>query len=392
MRTSVLWAAACALAASAPAGALPVAVVEGDVRYRLESVEQAGFAGDALASTLRTRLGLRTTAWHGLRGYAGFEDIRAIGDDRYDSTANGRTDLPVVPDPEDTELDQAWIGWTGGPLEVRAGRQRLVLDNQRFVGPVGFRQNQQTFDGVTANLVLGGGTLFYGWLGNANRVFGEHHPDPARADLDLDAHLLNYGRRFGSLRVTTYAYLLELPDQPAQSHADVGLRLAAEPALRDSGWYLPFTVEYARQFDYAQAPGTVDAAYLLVETGARWRRTEFKAGYEELGGDGTWAFATPLATLHAFNGWADRFTATPAAGLRDLYAEVSHALGAFDAIVAYHDYAPDTGPGRHGTEWNTAVGLKPSRQTMLRLEYADYRARDFGADTRIVWFTAGLTF
>ena len=39
------------------------------------------------------------------------------------------------------------------------------------------------------------------------------------------------------------------------------------------------------------------------------------AGYEELGSDGgVAAFQTPLATLHAFNGWADLFLTTPGDG------------------------------------------------------------------------------
>ena len=35
---------------------------------------------------------------------------------------------------------------------------------------------------------------------------------------------------------------------------------------------------------------------------------------------------TPLATLHAFNGWADMFLTTPANGLQDLYFRASYTL------------------------------------------------------------------
>jgi len=365
----------------------PIEAVDADVRYRIEAVDQAGFTERALASTLRTRVGLRSRDWRGLSAYVGFEDVRAVGDDRYNSTANGRGNLPTVSDPQDTELDQAWLGWSYEALQLRAGRQQINLDNQRFVGAVGFRQNQQTFDGVTAQAGIAGGTLFYGWLSNANRVFGEHHPDPARADLDLDAHLLNYARAFGPVRGVVYAYLLELPDLPAQSHADAGLRIAGEPALGETAWRIPFAVEYAAQSDYADAPDTVDARYALLEAGARRSGTLLKAGYEVLGGNGTWGFATPLATLHAFNGWADRFLATPTSGLRDRYAHAAQTVDSFDVTVAYHDYVADAGGASYGSEWNAALGHRLCPHSAVRLEYADYRAGTFGADTRILWLT-----
>lgn len=380
--------AACAGVARSDSGV--VDAVEVDVRYRLESVDQQGFADDALASTLRTRLGVRSAALHGVHGYLGFEDVRAVGDDRYNSTANGRTALPVVGDPEDTEVDQAWLGWSNEWLQLRAGRQRINLDNQRFVGAVGFRQSQQTFDGTSAQAGFGAGTLFYGWLTNANRVFGEHHPDPARADMDLDAHLLNYTHVLGPTKVTGYVYLLELRDLPAQSHYDAGVRFAGEPGWGE--WKVPFALEYVRQADYADAPASVDADYLLVEAGARRGGTTAKLGYEQLGGDGTYGFATPLATLHAFNGWADRFLVTPAAGLRDTYAQVAQALGAFDGVVAWHDFHADAGPARYGAEWNVAIGRKVLPHASVRLEYAGYRADSLGTDTRIVWLTVQAVF
>ena len=53
-------------------------------------------------------------------------------------------------DPETTELNQAYLSFRGGETILSAGRQRLVLDNARFVGEGAWRQNQQTFDALTA--------------------------------------------------------------------------------------------------------------------------------------------------------------------------------------------------------------------------------------------------
>lgn len=360
--------------------------VDVDLRYRAESVAQDGFDEDALASTLRGRFGMRSTDWHGLRAYVGFEAVEAVGDDRYDSTANGRGEYPVVADPEDAEVDQAWLGWAGGPVELKAGRQRINLDNQRFIGAVGFRQNEQTFDAVTASWQSAAGTLRVGYLHNANRVFGEHHPVAARADSDLDGHLLNFSAKAGPVSASAYAYALEFQDAPAASHRDLGLRITGEPAL-GGDWRLPFTAEYALQEAHADAPDTVDADYLLAELGVGAGALVVRLGYEQLGGDGTYGFATPLATLHAFNGWADRFLVTPANGLRDRYGQLAYTFGRFDGVMAYHDFVSDTAALEYGTEWNAALGARLPGNASARVEYARYDAQDFASDVRIVWVT-----
>ena len=43
------------------------------------------------------------------------------------------------------------------------------------------------------------------------------------------------------------------------------------------------------------------------------------AGYEVLGADNGVGFATPLATGHKFQGWADKFLTTPGDGIEDVY-------------------------------------------------------------------------
>ena len=53
----------------------------------------------------------------------------------------------MVPDPRGTELNRFQITNTSLPgTRTTLGRQRIVLDDSRFVGNVGFRQNEQTFD------------------------------------------------------------------------------------------------------------------------------------------------------------------------------------------------------------------------------------------------------
>ena len=82
--------------------------------------------------------------------------------------------------------------------------------------------------------------------------------------------------------------------------------LAAHPTLRVRVEGHHGDAELA-QADRAERAG-VDRVELAPALGA----LEFKLGYEELGSNaGLYGLQTPLATLHAFNGWADKFLVTP---------------------------------------------------------------------------------
>lgn len=144
------------------------------LRYRFEEVDQDGFAANAHASTLRTVLGYETKTWHRLSALVEFENVTAVGNDLYDSTTNGETSRPVVADPEDTEVNQAYLQWSGvEDLTARVGRRVITLDDHRFVGDAGWRQNQQTFDALTLEYARIPRTkLFYAFLDNVNRVAG----------------------------------------------------------------------------------------------------------------------------------------------------------------------------------------------------------------------------
>ena len=104
----------------------------------------------------------------------------------------------------------------------------------------------------------------------------------------------------------------------------------------------------------------------------------FGLGYEVLGADsgaGT-AFRTPLATLHAFNGWADQFLGTPAAGLEDVYVNFKMKAGKWNLTFVYHDFSSDTGSFNYGDEFDVSGALKLSDRYGLLLKGAF-----FGADS-----------
>ena len=363
-----------------------------DMRYRIEQVDQGGFDRNALASTLRTRLGYQTARHEGWSAFVSMQDNRAVGDDRYNSTRNGRSDYPVVADPGDTELDQAYLEYRGvNALDLRAGRQVIKLDNDRFIGNVGFRQLEQSFDALRATWTPASTLrIDYAYLTRVNRVFGAHHPDPLHARQNLDTHLLNasWMPRYGTL--TAYLYLIGNQSLPATSHRDVGLRWTGH-AGRTQDWRLRYLLEAARQ--HAWKDGTLDGsrAYLHAEASLSRARWSGRIGHERLGGNGIRAFQTPLATLHAFNGWADVFLVTPANGLADTYAGLGWKSHRLDLKATAHRFASTRGSSHYGNELDVSAGLRLTRKLKTSLALADYRADRYAVDKRVVWFTVQYT-
>lgn len=381
---------ALALAAALPATA--VAAGQGgwnaQLRYRHEYVSDDAFAAAARADTLRLRLGY---AWAWAGGFEAGADLEAIAaDGGFNSTANGRGQYPVVADPAAVELNQAWLRWRGARGAATVGRQRILLDNQRFVGNVGWRQNEQTYDAVAAEFTPREGvTLRYAWLDRVHRVFSDEALDPLARERDLDAHLANASWQGAAGTLVAYGYWLEDQDLATASTRTLGLRYSGQRALDAAtlGW----TLEYARQRDHAGNPLRVDADYLLFEPSLSARGLSWKLGLERLGGDGRRAFQTPLATLHAFNGWADKFLVTPADGLEDRYASVSGKFGRgrldgkLGWTLAFHDFRADRRGADYGREWNASLSFPLPGGFAGLVKLADYRSEGFARDTRKLW-------
>ncbi len=362
-----------------------------NLRLRHEQVDDDAFARDARADTLRLRAGLRFAFGDGWSALVEGEGVANAGDD-YNSGANGRTQYPAVIDPEGAELNQAWIGWHDAHFAVTVGRQRILLDNQRWVGNVGWRQNEQTFDALTTEWKAGDAwTLKYDWLGSVQRVNGDRARDRLARDRDLDTHLLNVGYRHGKQQWNGYAYLHRDRDVAATSSATYGLRWSGDLTRDGSGF--GWTLEAARQRDYGNSPLDYSHHYWLLEPSWSMRGTSFKLGWEHLGGNGSHALQTPLATLHAFDGWADKFLVTPVGGLEDRYLSVGGKFGRvrdgkFAWTVVYHDFRADTataGIEDYGREWDASLGFPLAKGLQGLVKLADYRSDGFGRDTAKVW-------
>ena len=124
-----------------------------------------------------------------------------------------------------------------------------------------------------------------------------------------------------------------------------------------------------------------------------------KVGLETLGSDdGAYGFATPLATLHKFNGWSDQFLGTPNVGLEDLYVKfIGKAFGG-KWLVAYHDFSADDGTPTVddlGSEVNLQYTRKFAEHYRFGIKYANYSAGDASAgkvDTDRAWLWVSASF
>ena len=369
------------------------AVTGGDgwvrLRYFFENVDQDPFSKQAHGSTLRTAVGYRTAPWKGWSAMVELEDISVVGRTLYNDTIGGPTNRPVVADPEGTDWSRAWAQWSDeGVGTFRAGRQWIKLDNDRFIGNVGWRQREQSFDAVTARGEWSGLECFYGYVQRVNRVLG---PESAAGEEGIDAHLANVSHEFDAGRLSVYAYHLDFEKSLARSTLSVGARFKGATPLNEDVDLL-YTGEFARQTDVGDNPTDTRADYALAELGADFGGVTLRGGLEVLSGERTpgEAFQTPLATLHAFNGWADKFLNTPDAGLRDLYFGVGGKLGKIKLQAVLHDFQADVGGTDYGRELDLS-GVRPiNEHVTVGVKFAQYDTDGnaaFGgdADTRRAW-------
>lgn len=415
------WMAACALLAAAPMTAsaaqsidlLRYALSGGtpnlDVRARYEHVEQDNALTLANAYTVRARLGYTTGKWNDLDVLTEFEGTFPIGSESYNSTVNGNATRAVIADPKGTELNQLALGYSGLAGNVfKLGRQRLVLDNQRFIGNVGWRQNEQTYDGLTwvntqipktkltAAYLSRINTIFYTGQQIDGYVFNAAYAPMQEINLTGYGYVLDYSR--GATSCAAAATAASNFQQSATTRCDsqtYGLRATGTIPLDPVK--LVYAAEYAHQNHLEDAPAAVSADYYLGEFGAVAYGVTTKLGYQVMGGDDSYGFQTPLATLHAFDGWADMFLNTPVKGLRDAYISAAGDVPFIGVKLLgfYHDFRADSGRDKLGTEldFQAVKPINDSFSVMFKL--AQFNSSTNIApfvDTRKLWVQAEYKF
>jgi hypothetical protein len=358
-----------------------------DIRLRSESVDQTGLGKEADALTLRSRLGFQTgqIADTALLAEAG---LTWPWVDRYNSSVNGKTAYPTIPDPQYYGLNRLQLTNTSLPdTTLSVGRQRINLDDQRFVGNSGWRQNEQTFDSARiVNTSVPGVSVDLTYIDRVNRVFG---PDSPVGRYTGNSYLANLGLDTPLGKLTVFDYLLSFDQAKTDSSQTVGLRLAGEKPA--GSLQIAYDFSYAHQHDYSQNPLRYRDDYYIGELTATFHQLSLGGGVEALGSDGVKGFTTPLATYHRWDGWDDKFLTTPINGLKREYVTLGVLAGAVAGLdslgltATYDDFSA----ARLGQHYGSEVDLQLQgkwRRCMGLVKLADYAADKFATTTRKVWF------
>ncbi len=354
----------------------PQPVVQNDIRLRYEQVDTD--ASSAQALTLRLRPSVELNPSQSLSVLAELDLIAAgIPDDR-NGLFSGRN-RPAIPDPEGAEVNRLQIEFA--PSEnwsVTAGRQRVSIGNGRFIGSSDFRQNQQTYDGVTTALRSdNGATVNAGYIWQANRFIGNRQPggSPRSDSYFLDASLPT---PVGQIGVVHFELDLDADDPAFSDSRTTALTYNGRAFIDDFGlfWSAVYAVQErdGRQPTYSQFDAHVE--YADVSMGVR---------AERLGTNDGVALQTPLASVHSFNGAADVFTVTPPGGLYDFQIRASWRLGSAGPLrdtafsVNQNVFAPATDGPSYGREWGAQASTRLGPVSLV-VEWASYRAEDFSED------------
>lgn len=365
------------------------------LRYRAEYVDQDNGSREAKASTLKSRITYKTLPIEGFSATFEMDNNSVVFDDNYNDDSDTDSDPEaVVADATYTEINQAYIDYAAGDTLIRYGRQRILLDNQRFVGGVGWRQNEQTYDAfAVVNKSLPDTTVTLVNVYNVNTAKG--------GNIDGNDHQIYHVLNESIEGLKASAYYYDLKGNPSTSikfnQDTMGLRLSGTANINDDMTAL-YTAEYAKQNTDNAADNETD--YMNFEAGLTLAGITAKLGYELQSSDkGAIGFLTPLGTNHAFGGWADQFLGTPAIGLKDQSLTVSSAELGPKIALTFHQFDSDVNNIEFGNEIDLAVSKKftDNYSGLFKVAYFDAKAEGKPAqpgltDTAKVWLQLEAKF
>ncbi len=363
--------------------------LKSDLRLRYETVDEDDPSlQQARATTLRLRLGYLTPEAGSFQGYIEYEGNLAL-QDKYNSGDNGKSQYSKIVDPEASELNRFWVNYSGLPdTQIKAGRQRITLDDQRFIGAVAWRQMEQTFDaGMVQNNSIENLMIRVGYIGNVQTISSKRE--------SINAPILNINYKLGDIgSLTGYGYWLDYKDAAdfGKSNQTYGLRFTGARSPKEN-IKLSYAVEGGYQEAMGDNPESYSANRYLLNGGLEVSGIKVLLGYEELQGDGAGKrFITPLGTNHKFQGWADKFLTTPDDGVEDLYVQLTLPMLGSKAMFVYHDFRSSNGDDSYGDEFDFQLSKQFGKHYSLLAKYAYYNADQFSTDTQKLWLQIGAVF
>jgi hypothetical protein len=378
-----------------------------DLNYRYENVNQDNVPGTSPAkqpqsangNTVRLRAGLLSPVFFGFQGYAEYEGNLAMQEDFDNTLSDGNKRFSKIADPERSELNQLWISYAGVPdTLIKGGRQRIKFDDDRYIGNVGWRQMETTYDSVLithTNQQLFGLVINAGYIGNVQTFTATTE--------NINAPILNVSYKIGDYgNIIGYGYWLDYTEKEnyEKSSETYGLRFSnfmkpGDTLKLSENYGVVYTAEWAHQQDYGHGQTNYEADRINLMGGLTAYNVTLQGAMEQLDGSGiNKTFDTPLGTNHAFQGWADLFLITPKDGIRDVFGTAIVALDRGNLILTgvYHDFSDDTGQIHYGDEWDFQVTKKFGKHYSLLAKYAYYNADKFNTDTQKIWLQGNISF
>jgi hypothetical protein len=322
-----------------------------------------------------------------------------------DEFSNGEffNDRPVVPDVAGTDLNQALLRYSPtNTVQLSLGREAINLGNERFVGTNGFWQNEQTLDTAGFNYEFGFASHFlYRYVDNANRITGNNsgknlassdtnfntnngqRPAAFLGDHDHDTHLLFAElKEWDYSQVQAYYFDMDIKDATALSNKTLGFRYEYT-----GRWNNLRTLAHAELALQERTEINNDAILQYYDLGAGigYRANEISINYQRLEENNGTSFVTPLASLHNYNGWADKFLSTHSSGLRDYEVQYIWRQNPIKIDARYHSFHTDNNNSKLGEELDIDFSVKLSRHDTVRFRYANFVSGegDYSDETRV---------
>ena len=371
----------------------------GESVLRLESVSDGQVEDDGMGLTLLVRPAVELRLIENLTAIIEADFIVAL-QNNYDDGRGIKLNRPLIADPEGAELNRLQLQYQPAPSTfITLGRQKLSIDDERFIGAASFRQNDQTFDGVhLASKIYSDATLQIGYFNRVNRILGDDNPEGV---FEGDSYCANLNVPVAGARLGVFHYAFDLSTgedaltSNAASTATTGLRL--EGRMHQDPYGVDWEAAIARQTEYGDNPATFDLDYHVLGASGFAGPAKLSVRYEVFEGNGEQAFQTPLGTQHAFQGAADIFALTPPSGLRDLEIKAAWNFGRvapfrnISAFAAVHDFVSETDHAELGEELNAQIKGTFGRSAST-LKAAHYSADTFAADTTRVFLSYSQRF
>jgi len=270
-----------------------------DIRARFEYRDQDGL-DPSTSVTGRARLGLTLGDFGGFSGFVEGEFTGVANNDFRSNPATSPSTFPnvagntVIADPSNAELNRAWVQFKKNGFLAKVGRQRIIRNDAFFIGNVGWRQNEQTFDAAQIGFSNDDFNVSYVYSDRAIRIFGQGAAG-ALGEFTGDFHFIDLDFKTELGKVGGYAYLIDV-----DNNGNVG-ESNTFGAFANLG---PVYLEAAYQEGTSNlAGGDYDSLAARAKYTLKTDAGDFSAGIDWTEDD----FKTPFQPAHAPFGYADAF-------------------------------------------------------------------------------------